>query len=798
MQEGLTKEQMQVHNRLQTDLPFFCAKALKIKDKDGELSPFVLNQAQLYIHKKLEEQKAKTGKVRAIILKGRQMGASTLIGARFFHNATRNKGKNVFILTHETGSTIKLFDMVKRFHDYMPDVLKPRLKNLNSRGLVFQDLDSQYFVGSAGNEAVGRGGTLQMLHGCIAEDSLVELSDGSFKPMGDMQAGDLVITSSGKIAPVKTVIKTGRKQLYKIEVEYSKGFIEVSADHKILTRAGYKRAEDLTENDYIKQTYVKKSLKDESFFFSMHHLRNSTKGLKCQMDGKIEFNLYSAVFCAAFILFGRPTKQNHVSAFGNTRYGSVYITINDLTAHDRRILRDFASSFGFKCIFRKKLRKIYYVINSTFLAEFCNQEFIDEDGNKIIPNWLLSANNRFKCNVIQKLQRYGNKETTKYLRKNYKKVRSVTKTDIKPTLDLEVDHHTHNFNTPIGVVSNSEVAFWPNTSSIRSGLMQSVPKKPGTEIILESTANGLGNMFHQMSTEALKGDSEYQVIFTPWYWMDDYQLEIPKGFKRTDEEQEIVDGYLKPYKKKDQDEKLAWRRVVYAELGSLNKFRQEYPNSFVEAFQSTGESLINPADIIRARQCETTDPHAPVIIGVDPARDGDRSCVVVRQGRHIVKYFVYQNMDSMSLSGIVANLIDKYNPVMTNVDIGVGYGVIDRLLERGFRNINAIHFSSKASEPEIYRNIRAEMYVRLAEWFKGENINIPDDDEMHADLAAMPQYKPTSDGTIRLAPKSDIIKAYGKSIDIADATALTHALNFYGKNKKTVFKIINDTNSKWD
>ena len=62
----------------------------------------------------------------------------------------------------------------------------------------------------------------------------------------------------------------------------------------------------------------------------------------------------------------------------------------------------------------------------------------------------------------------------------------------------------------------SEVAYWRNADEHMSGAMQAVPNEPGTEVILESTANGLGGLFYSMCKAAERGDSEYQLIFLPW------------------------------------------------------------------------------------------------------------------------------------------------------------------------------------------------------------------------------------------------------------------------------------------
>jgi len=87
--------------RFLNDLGFYCRKCLKIRTKAASVVPLVLNSAQLYLHNMLEEQKRTTGKVRALVCKGRQQGCSTYVQARFYHRLTHSQGTQAFILTHE-------------------------------------------------------------------------------------------------------------------------------------------------------------------------------------------------------------------------------------------------------------------------------------------------------------------------------------------------------------------------------------------------------------------------------------------------------------------------------------------------------------------------------------------------------------------------------------------------------------------------------------------------------------------------------------------------------------------------
>src|SRR5579862_9758953 len=92
-------DSLQGFSFLVDDLPLFAAHCLKIKDKGGKLVPLIFNRSQLYLHERLEAQKARTGKVRAIICKGRQTSISTYVSARFYHKTAMTQGIQTFILT---------------------------------------------------------------------------------------------------------------------------------------------------------------------------------------------------------------------------------------------------------------------------------------------------------------------------------------------------------------------------------------------------------------------------------------------------------------------------------------------------------------------------------------------------------------------------------------------------------------------------------------------------------------------------------------------------------------------------
>lgn len=485
-----------IRSTLKNDFERYAGKCLRIRTKDGEIAPLTLNNAQRYIHERLTDQLRETGRVRAIILKGRQQGCSTYTEARYFWRVTHRKGVRVFILTHRDDATNNLYKMAKRFLKHCPPLVRPSTSVSNSKELHFDVLDSSYGIGTAKAEGTGRSDTIQYFHG-------------------------------------------------------------------------------------------------------------------------------------------------------------------------------------------------------------------------------------------------------------------------------------------------SEVAFWHNATSHTKGVMQAIPDAPGTEVILESTANGVGNYFHQQWQMAESGQSDFQAIFIPWFWQEEYRKEVAEDFSLTQEESEYKTLYGLS------DGQIAWRRAKIAELsadgmdGTIG-FKQEYPATPAEAFQATGEdTLINTNVISEARKNEI-DSGGALVIGVDPARFGsDRSSFIFRQGRKAFGLVSYEKKDTMEIAGICANLLYDGVEIHGNIKqidkmfvdvVGLGAGVYDRLIELGFSSrVIAVNGASSPTKKDKYSNKRAEMWAEMNIWFKSEaGVDVPDLDSLHSDLVA-PKYSYDSNGRLKIEKKEDMKKRGIRSPDEADALSLTFA-----------------------
>lgn len=140
------------------------------------------------------------------------------------------------------------------------------------------------------------------------------------------------------------------------------------------------------------------------------------------------------------------------------------------------------------------------------------------------------------------------------------------------------------------ILHASEVAFWQHDAKILAGLFQGISQADGTEVIIESTANGASGEFYRLYQAAAQGDSDYIAIFIPWFKTSEYRRAVPEGFELTFEEKDYKSKYGLD------DEQLYWRRLKIVE-GGEDKFRQEYPANAEEAFLVSGSSVFNPEKV---------------------------------------------------------------------------------------------------------------------------------------------------------------------------------------------------------
>lgn len=181
-----------------TDYQYFAATCLKIKTKTQGLQPLIFNKAQVYLNEICNKSMEKYGKVRAIVVKGRQQGLSTWIEGRGYWCTVHTPGTKAFILTHEAEATKNLFNMAKRYHEHCPPELKPITKKSNSSELIFNEIDSEYAVGTAKTGDTGRSQTIQFFHGSEVAywRAAKEISDGAMEGIPEEPGTEVYLEST--------------------------------------------------------------------------------------------------------------------------------------------------------------------------------------------------------------------------------------------------------------------------------------------------------------------------------------------------------------------------------------------------------------------------------------------------------------------------------------------------------------------------------------------------------------------------------------------------------------------------
>jgi hypothetical protein len=139
----------------------------------------------------------------------------------------------------------------------------------------------------------------------------------------------------------------------------------------------------------------------------------------------------------------------------------------------------------------------------------------------------------------------------------------------------------------------------------------------------------------------------------------------------------------------------------------------------------------------------------------------------------------------MNTSGRVARVAREYSPGAIRIDeIGIGAGVVDRLNELNTPNVVGVNVARRASMPEQFANLRAELFDGLRERFIAERIRIPNDSDLISQLASI-RYLFTSSGQMRIEGKDELRSRGEKSPDLADAVMLAFA-----KSERRGFNIV--------
>ena len=155
----------------------------------------------------------------------------------------------------------------------------------------------------------------------------------------------------------------------------------------------------------------------------------------------------------------------------------------------------------------------------------------------------------------------------------------------------------------IAMAHLSEVAFWQHTTMhdpddvIRS-VCGAIALEPDTIIVLESTANGVGSMFHNEWLRARAGLSDKEPVFVPWHEIEIYRREVDDARQLWRE----MDEYERElWRSGCTLDEINWYHHKRREYSSHSMMMAEYPSNDIEAFVNSGHCVFDLTQLDRLR-----------------------------------------------------------------------------------------------------------------------------------------------------------------------------------------------------
>lgn len=558
------------------DFELYAAINLKIKNKLGKILPLVFNEPQRYIHAQIENQLAKTGRVRALILKGRQQGAclspdmkvlksdfswididNVKVGDKLLSvdEGTSERKNNGFSDSRKMRTAI-----VEEKHEFEKEIFEITLDN----GTILKSTkDHRWMTRQRG--------------GCYV----------LWRELKDLKVGDVLRAATHKPDKIKRTFEDG----------WIGGILD--ADGSCSTTGSPRIAFSQVDGNVLDR-YKKYLNKHNIKFYETIDSRTKV-GRYTKLGDK-------PVHCVRVDRF--PDMVKLISRCSPVRFDREGMYLGRKLSTSSNGFDAWSKILSIKSLGLSRVIDIQ-TSTKTFIAEgivshnstytearyyyktttkFGQQAFILTHEIKATNN-LFAMAKRFHDNSSRRFKPSVGASNEKEL--FFDKIDSGYKVGTAGSRAVGRSGTIQYFH-------GSEVAFWGNADEHVAGVMECVPDgeyADGTEILLESTANGIGGKFYDMWVSAVNGKSDYIAIFVPWFWSKEYRMKVPNGFVLTPEEQRKKEIYGVT------DEQICWRRDKEIKLGK-DLCNQEYPYCWEDAFLATGRTVFEKdAVALAAKEC---------------------------------------------------------------------------------------------------------------------------------------------------------------------------------------------------
>jgi len=157
-------------------------------------------------------------------------------------------------------------------------------------------------------------------------------------------------------------------------------------------------------------------------------------------------------------------------------------------------------------------------------------------------------------------------------------------------MQVEVEGEARGYTAQY--VHLSEMAFYKTPEETLTSVLNTVPSQTDSLVVIESTPNGIGNLFHDLWVNAKVGKNDFQPVFIAWF--DDPTCRMRTRLTPDDltaEELAMVAAHGLDL------QQVEWMRYTIANncYGDMDKFRQEYPFDDRSCFMVSGRPVFEPS-----------------------------------------------------------------------------------------------------------------------------------------------------------------------------------------------------------
>ena len=193
----------------------------------------------------------------------------------------------------------------------------------------------------------------------------------------------------------------------------------------------------------------------------------------------------------------------------------------------------------------------------------------------------------------------------------------------------------------IAMAHLSEVAYWQagvmhNPDDVVRSVCGSIVLEPETVVVLESTANGVGDYFHAEWLRTEAGRSDKEAVFVPWHEIGIYTLPVDDAkalWRELDSYERVLweDGCTL--------EQINWYHQKRREYRVQQLMMAEYPSNASEAFTMSGNNPFAPEHLDRLSEGCVVEPVLTGDIQADgqEGQEAKRNIHLVRASNGLLK-----------------------------------------------------------------------------------------------------------------------------------------------------------------